>query len=159
MVFAADLSNDTMPWPLTYFKVKYYSQSKSSVHNKLHELQSHFPPIAERILSIITSSCWKSTDRDVGASCIDRKKRRVQNVTGSFAQSIRNEYESSITATYNLKNKCNRFWCWNHNDKLSDVSTSTYSFLLKSYKFLIIRASEHSEHATSFDQYRMLWRH
>ena len=35
----------------------YYSQSKSSVHNKLHELYSHFPPIAHRTPSIIISSC------------------------------------------------------------------------------------------------------
>ena len=28
------------------------------------------------------------------------KKRRVQNVTGLFAQLIRNEYEFRITATY-----------------------------------------------------------
>ena len=48
----------------------FYSQSKSSVHNKLHELQSHFPPIAQRTSSIITSSCWKSTVNDVTPSCI-----------------------------------------------------------------------------------------
>ena len=35
----------------------FYSQSKSSVHDKLHELHSHFPPIAQRTPSKITSSC------------------------------------------------------------------------------------------------------
>ena len=47
---------------------------KSSVHDKLHELHSHFPQIAQRTPSIITSSCWKSTISDVIASSIDRKK-------------------------------------------------------------------------------------
>ena len=34
---------------------------------------------------------------------IKGKKRHVQNVTGSFAQLIRNEYEFRITATFHLK--------------------------------------------------------
>ena len=67
-----------------------YSQSKSSVHDKLHELHSHFSLIAQRTPSIITSSCWKSTVSDVHSIPYWSKKRRVQNVTGSFAQLIRN---------------------------------------------------------------------
>ena len=58
-----------------------FSQSKSSVNDKLHELHSHFPLIAQRTPSIITSSCWKSTVSDIMASGIDRKKGRVQNVS------------------------------------------------------------------------------
>ena len=73
-----------------------YSQSKSSVHDKLQELHSNFPPIAQRTPSIITSSCWKSTVSDIRPSCIDWKKRCAQNVTGSFAQLIRNEYDQQL---------------------------------------------------------------
>ena len=42
--------------------------------DKLHELHSHFLPIAQRRPSIITSSCWKSTVSDLTASGVDRKK-------------------------------------------------------------------------------------
>ena len=70
-----------------------YSQSKSSVHDKLHELHSYFPPIAQRTPSIITSSCWKSTVSDVTASGIDWKKGPVQNFTCSLALTIRNLYD------------------------------------------------------------------
>ena len=42
-----------------------YSQSKSSVHDKLDELHSHFLPIAQRTPSIILSSCWKSTVSEI----------------------------------------------------------------------------------------------
>ena len=73
-------------------QMKYYNQSKSSVHDKLHELHSHFPPIAQRTPSIITSSCWKSTISDVRPSCIDRKKGSVQNITCSVALASKNLY-------------------------------------------------------------------
>ena len=43
-----------------------YSQTTLSVHEKLHELHSYFPPIAKRTPLIITSSCWKSTDWRTG---------------------------------------------------------------------------------------------
>ena len=77
-----------------------YSQSKSSVHDKLHELHSHFPPIAQRTPSIITSCCWRSSDSDITASGIDRKKGCVQNVTCLVALTIRNLYD--ITKRKNM---------------------------------------------------------
>ena len=80
----------------------YYSQSKSSVHDKLHKLHSHFPPIAQRTPSIITSICWKSTVSDVTASGIDRKKGCVQNVTCSLALTIRNLYDYKTKEYGNL---------------------------------------------------------
>ena len=42
-------------------KILIYSRSKSSLHDKLHELYPHFPPIAQRTLLIIKSSSWKRT--------------------------------------------------------------------------------------------------
>ena len=61
----------TIEWPWLGSN-GYYSQSKSSVHDKFHELHSHFPSIAQRTPSIITSSSWKSTCTvsDVRTSCI-----------------------------------------------------------------------------------------
>ena len=79
--------------PILCRVLNFNSQSKSSVHDKLHELHSHFPPIAQRTPSIITSICWKSTVGDVTASVIDRKKGSVQNITCLVALTIRNLYD------------------------------------------------------------------
>ena len=70
-----------------------YSQLKTSVHDKLHELHSHFPQIAQRTPSIITSSCWKSTVSDITASATDRRKGHVQKVTCLLALTFRNLYD------------------------------------------------------------------
>ena len=59
---------------ITWVSLTPYSQSKSSAHDKLHELHSHFPPIAQRTPSIIISSCWKSTFSDIRPSCSNRKR-------------------------------------------------------------------------------------
>ena len=113
-----------------------------------HLCTTNFIPISLQLLkelprpSIITSSCWKSMVSGIMTSSIDRKKRLVQNVTGSFAQSIRNESEFRITTTYNLSNKYYKFRCWNHADKLWDVSTSMFSSILWSYSSRIDWASE-----------------
>ena len=89
-------------WPWTFLVSRtnvffqfssFDSQTELSVHDKLHELHSYFPPIAKRTPSIITSSCWKSTVSDVTASVIDRKMGCVQIITCVLALSIRNEYD------------------------------------------------------------------
>ena len=82
-----------------------YSQSKSSVHDKLHELllHFHFPPIPQRTSLIITSSCWKSTVSDLTPSCIDWKKRWFRTSQVRLpSQSEMNKNEFRITGNYNL---------------------------------------------------------
>ena len=120
-----------------------YSQSKSSVHDKLHELHSHFPPIAQRTPSIITSSCWKST---VMASSIDRKKGHVQNVTFLLAKTIRNlydyqtkEYVDMLTSQSSSLTGQTNLWRSEHvsfsiNTGWPDVTNGTFSTTYSDYK-------------------------
>ena len=138
---------------------KIYSQSKSSVHDKLHELHSHFPTISQRTPSIITSSCWKSTVSDVMASGIDRKKGRVQDVTCSLALTIRNLYDYKTKEYVVLISQSLSFWFQHQNLLLKLLFYKLkVAVILNSYSFLIDWANEPVMFWTClffFYQYRM----
>ena len=134
--------NPCCPWQLVLHTQVYlntdpdawrhlYSQSKSSVHDKLHELHSHFPPIAQRPPSInmYTSSCWNVplvTSRYIYG--IDRKKGHVQRVTSSLAMTIRNLYD------YKTKLGKNMLMCLHLKVRHYDFNIKIYCICFLSYK-------------------------
>ena len=96
-----------------------------------------FPPIAQRTPSIITSSCWKSTVSDLTPCCIYRKKE---------ACSERHRFVCPVNQKWIwVKNNGDLIITYKTNTIVFDVeiiiNTSTYSFVLLSYKFLIVRAT------------------
>ena len=122
-LFKKEIRIDTNFWRV-WATFIFYSQSKSSVHDKLHELHSHFPPIAQKTPSIITSSCWKSTLSNITASSIDRKKGHVQNVS----LTIRNLYDYKTKEYVDvLTSQSSSLW-FQHQNLL---------YLLLSYKSLL----------------------
>ena len=111
------------------------------MQDKLHELTSHFPAIAQRTPSIITSSCWKSTVSDVTAYGIDGKGR-VQNVTCSLALTIRNVYDYKTKEYVDVLTSQSLSLWFQHKNLLYLFYKLQVTVILNSYSFLIDWAHE-----------------
>ena len=129
------------------------------MHDKLHELHSHFPPVAQRTPSIITSSCWKSTVSDVTASGIDWKKGCVRNVTCSLALTIRNLYDCKTKEYVDVLTSQSLSLWFQHQNLLYCICFISYksSLFWTQIHFWLTGQTNlwHSEHASFFNQYRM----
>ena len=135
-----------------------YSQSKSSVHDKLHDLHSHFPPIAQRTPSIITSSCWKSTVSDITAS-------RYWSKEGACSE--RHLFACSDNQKFIWLQNEKIWWCDYISKFVIMISTSkSIVFFFLSYKSPLFWTHIHfwltgqtNLWCSFFDQYRMALRH
>ena len=130
------------------------------MHDKLHELHCHFPPIAQRTSLIITSSCWKSTVSDVTASGIDQKKGRI----------VRLLWQSEIFTITKQKNT-GTLMCLHFKVCHYDFNIEIYCVRFFSYKSPLFWTHSHfwltgqtnlwrsAWTRLFFYQYRMAWRH